>query len=134
MWQDFSLLLSIGFLFDVFMTFFFFFFFRAAPTAYGNSQTRGQIRAAATGLHHSHSNENPSHVFNLCHSSWWRWTLNPLSGTRDQTWVFMDTSWVHYHWEWELLISCFFMWTLISTCLTLWRHFLDIFIKMDLNI
>ena len=38
--------------------FFFFFFclFKAPPTAYGGSQTRGQTRAVATGLHHSHSN------------------------------------------------------------------------------
>ena len=41
-----------------FFFFFFFFFciFRAAPAAYGGSQARGQIRAAAAGLHHSHSN------------------------------------------------------------------------------
>ena len=30
--------------------------FRATPAAYGNSQPRGQIRAAAVSLHHSHSN------------------------------------------------------------------------------
>ena len=30
--------------------------FRAAPTAYGGSQARGQIGAAAAGLGHSHSN------------------------------------------------------------------------------
>ena len=30
--------------------------FRATPVAYGGSQVRGQIRATATGLHHSHSN------------------------------------------------------------------------------
>ena len=36
--------------------FFFFFFFRAAPAAYGGSQARGRIGAAAVGLHHSHSN------------------------------------------------------------------------------
>ena len=38
---------------------FFFFFlclFRAAPVAYGGSQVRGQIRATAAGLYHSHSN------------------------------------------------------------------------------
>ena len=35
---------------------FFFFFFRAAPVAYGNSQARGQIRATAASLYHSHSN------------------------------------------------------------------------------
>ena len=32
------------------------FIFRAAPEAYGSSQARGQIKAAAAGLHHSHSN------------------------------------------------------------------------------
>ena len=31
-------------------------FFKASPAAYGASQARGQIRAAAAGLHHSHSN------------------------------------------------------------------------------
>ena len=30
-------------------------FFRAAPVAYGSSRARSQIRAAAAGLHHSHS-------------------------------------------------------------------------------
>ena len=30
--------------------------FMAAPTAYGGSQSRGLIGAAAAGLHHSHSN------------------------------------------------------------------------------
>ena len=33
-----------------------FFFFRAASAACGSSQGRGQIRAAAASLHHSHSN------------------------------------------------------------------------------
>ena len=33
-----------------------FFFYRAASAAYGGSQARGWIRAAASGLHHSHSN------------------------------------------------------------------------------
>ena len=42
--------------------FFFFFFWsfvfsRAAPKAYGSSQARDGIRAVATGLHHSNSNE-----------------------------------------------------------------------------
>ena len=36
--------------------FLFFIFFRAAPSAYVSSQARGSVRAAATGLHHSHSN------------------------------------------------------------------------------
>ena len=50
--------------------FFFFFFglFRVAPMAYRGSQARGQIEAAAAGLHHS--------------SRPW-WILNPLSKARD---------------------------------------------------
>ena len=32
------------------------FFLRATPSAYGSSQARGSIRAAAANLHHSHSN------------------------------------------------------------------------------
>ena len=39
------------------LTFFWFcFVFRTAPVAYGSSQTRGWIGAAASSLHHSHSN------------------------------------------------------------------------------
>ena len=36
--------------------FLFFWLFRAAPSAYGGSQTMGQIRAVAAGLRHSPSN------------------------------------------------------------------------------
>ena len=36
--------------------FFFLLFLRAAPAAYGDSQARGQMRATAASLHHSHSN------------------------------------------------------------------------------
>ena len=39
-----------------FFSFFPSFLFRATPTAYGSSQTRGQIGASAAGLHHSLSN------------------------------------------------------------------------------
>ena len=35
---------------------FFFLLFRATLVAYGGSQASGQIRATASGLHHSHSN------------------------------------------------------------------------------
>ena len=44
-----SLYLSLSFFF------FFFAFFRTAPEAWGGSQARRQIRAAAAGLHHSQS-------------------------------------------------------------------------------
>ena len=35
---------------------------------------------------------DPSHVFTLCHSSWWFWILNRLSKARDRTHKLMDTS------------------------------------------
>ena len=56
--------------------------FRVASLAYGSSQARGQIGAAAAGL--SHSSQQLG-------------TLNPLSEARDQTPVLMGTSQVHYH-------------------------------------
>ena len=48
----------------------FFFLFRAAPAAYGGSQTRSRIRATVAGLHQSHSNPAPSHACDLHHRSW----------------------------------------------------------------
>ena len=44
------------FFFFSFSSSFFFVFSRVTPAAYGGSQARGQIRAAATGLRQSHSN------------------------------------------------------------------------------
>ena len=47
----------------IYLSFFFVFFgggfllFKSAPVAYGTSQARGCIGAAAAGLHHSHGNE-----------------------------------------------------------------------------
>ena len=35
---------------------------------------------------------DPSHICDLCHSSWQCWVLNPLSEARDQICVFMDIS------------------------------------------
>ena len=36
--------------------------------------------------------QDPSHIWDLCHSSWQCWMLNPLSKARDGTHVLMDTS------------------------------------------
>ena len=58
-------------------SFFFSAFFRAAPAAYGISQSRGRIRAAAAGLHHSSRQHQ---------------ILNPLSKARDRTCILMDPS------------------------------------------
>ena len=72
----------------------FFFFFRV----YGSSQSRGQIGTAAASLHHSHSNIRSE----LCLWPKQQLTEMPIfnspSKARDQTWVLMDNSRVHYHW------------------------------------
>ena len=46
------------------------------------------------GRHHSHSDQDPSHVVH--HSSQQCWILNPLSEGRDRTHILMDTSQAHY--------------------------------------
>ena len=39
----------------ILLIYYFIFYFRATPKGYGGSQTKGWIRAIATGLYHSHS-------------------------------------------------------------------------------
>ena len=50
--------------------------------AYGSSQARDQIGAAAAGLSHSHSNGR---------------SLNSLIEAKDRTHILMDTRQVRYH-------------------------------------
>ena len=83
--------------------FIYLFIFRVTPVAYGSSQARGWITAAAAGHRHSHSNVRfffrgffPSHVCNLHHSSQQRQILNPLSKARDQTCNLMVPSQIHF--------------------------------------
>ena len=52
---DLSLSFSLMFSFSSFLSFFLL-LFRATCVAYGSSPTRGQIRATAASLYHSHSN------------------------------------------------------------------------------
>ena len=53
--------------------------FRATGAAYGGSQARDGIGAAAASLRHSTETQGPSLGCDLHHSSWQRWTLNPLA-------------------------------------------------------
>ena len=82
-----------------FLSFCFCLFFRATPTAYVSSQARSWIGTTAASLHHSHSNQDLSHVRDLCHSSQQCWILNPLSKARIKpasSWIlvkFVTHSW-----------------------------------------
>ena len=73
---------------------FFFPHFRAESAAYGSSQARDWIRAAAAGLHHSTMMQDLSHICDLHHNSQQCQILNPLSKARDQTCILKDTSWI----------------------------------------
>ena len=53
---------------------------------------------------------NPSHIWDLHHSSWQGWILNPLREVRDRTHNLMDASWVRFHYATTgTPISFFFM-------------------------
>ena len=65
-------------------------FFRAAPMVYGCSQARDQIRAAAAGLHHLHSNARSK----LCLGPTPQFTAPPDPEPTER--VLMDISRVHF--------------------------------------
>ena len=72
--------------------------FRAVSTAYGSSQARGWIGAAAAGLCQSHSNTGSEPLLWPTPQLKQHWILSPLNKARDRTHVLMDTSWVCNHW------------------------------------
>ena len=94
------------------------FLFWAAPVAYEGSQARGSlIRAIDTGLHHSHSMQDPSHGCDLHHSSRLYWILNPLSEARDRTRVLTDASQICFRWATKgTPLSFFFFFFFFKCC------------------
>ena len=88
---------------DTLFFYFYFYFcpFRATPVAYGSSQARDPVKAAAAGLHLSHSNARSSRICDLHQSSQQHRILNPLSEARDQTHILVDAS--GFVTPWELL-------------------------------
>ena len=90
----FSLLRRCPYIFYYFI--FIFCLFRAALMAYESFQVGSQMRAAAAGLHHNHSNAKSE--LHLQPTRQRCWTLNPLSKNRDRFHVLMDTSQIRYRW------------------------------------
>ena len=69
-------------------------FSRASPAAYGGSQAMGLIRAVATGLHQSHSNEGSEMSLQPTPQLIARLDPYPLSEARDRTRNLMVPSWI----------------------------------------
>ena len=59
---------------------------------YGSSQVKLELQLPA------YTTAITIHIFQLHHSSWQCQMVNPSSRARDQTHIFMDTSWVHCCW------------------------------------
>ena len=78
--------------------FFSFGLFRAAPMAYGGSQARSRIGAAAAGLRHSPSSEGSEPCLRPTSQVTQRCILHPLSEARYWTCVLMDASQIHFCW------------------------------------
>ena len=105
---------------------FIFVLLRAAPVAHRSSQARGQIRATAASLPHSHSNtgSKPHLKVALHHSSWQHQIPNPLSKARDWTCILMDSSGVHYCWTTTgTPIKTFFEMNICIICVCLFYQF-----------
>ena len=71
---------------------FFFFLFMATPVAYGSSQARGQIRAAAEVYITAMPTLDPSCICSLLHSLWQCQILKPLSDVGDRTHILTETT------------------------------------------
>ena len=59
-----------------------------------------------------------------------RWILNPLSGARDRTCIFMVTSWVHYHWATMGTPALIFLYSFFPGVNIALSNLLDLSIKL----
>ena len=90
---------SLKFIFIIlFFILLFLLFFRAVPVAYGSSQARGWIRAAAAAYTTATATQDLTYVCSLYHSLEQHQILSLLSKARNWTHILMDTSWVCYCW------------------------------------
>ena len=99
----------------------FFCLFRATPVAYGSSQARGRIRGANEAYMTDRAIPDLSYIFDLHHSLWQYWILNPPS----EACILMNASWVlnplNHNWNSPLHI---FMCDIHPLCCgnTAWPH------------
>ena len=97
-WEEIILsLLSMVLAVDIYLFIYCFFFllFRSAPAACGSSQAKGQIRATAAGLYHSHSNSGfEPHLQPTPQLKATLDSSNPLRKARDRICIPMNTSWI----------------------------------------
>ena len=97
-----------------------FLLFRATPVAYGGSQDRGQIQAAAAGLHHRTATPDLGLICSLHHSSgphqipthWARPGIKPTS-----SWILVG--FVTTEPQWKRLFVFFFFFLFIYVCIYL---------------
>ena len=84
------------------LSYFYFYFVFLGPqhAAYGSSQARDPIGAAAAGLRYSHSNIRSEPRLWPSPQLTASWILNPLSKARDRTNVLMDISLVQLLLSW----------------------------------
>ena len=64
--------------------------------AYRISQARGQIGATAAAYTTATATWDPSHIWDLHHSSWQCRILNPPSEARDGTCILMDATQIRF--------------------------------------
>ena len=64
-------------------------------------------------LAYTTATQDPSHVYDLHHSSRQCWMPNPLSEARGWTYILMDTSWVDYCWATTGTLHVFILKTLL---------------------
>ena len=74
-----------------------------------------QLKAYATGI----ATPDPSHICNLCHGLEQCQIFNPLREVRYWTCIFMDTSWVPFHWATMGTPICF-VFIFLCKILALW--------------
>ena len=76
---------------------------------------------------------DPSHICKLPHSSWQHEILNPLSESRNQTSILMDTSLVYYHWAIMGTALLFRFYLEFSSEFNVYTHFFLLFPYFSLS-